>query len=160
MGFYFMLLCAVGEYFILITIIIIQNGVVCLGIHIMYSLGNKLQTEWSLSLESTWANGEKCCILEINTKQVDGAAGSHIEEKWAASVFHCIFINSTCLCKWQEDINTWMERLTSHWNKDVVLKLYMRCPTLTGKDLLFTYKTFIFKKKHDCIVKINTKLWK
>lgn len=102
---YFMLLYAVGEYFILITIIIIQNGLVCLGIYIMYSLGNKLWSGWSLPLESTWANGEKCCILEINTKQVDGAAGSHIEEKWAASVSHCIFINSTCLCKWQEDIN-------------------------------------------------------
>lgn len=81
-----MLLCAVGEYFILITITVIQNGIVCLGIHILHSLENKLWSGWSLSLESTWANGEKCCVLEVNLKQVDGAAGGHIEEKWAASV--------------------------------------------------------------------------
>lgn len=81
-----MLLCEVREYLILIIIIVIQNGIVCLRIHILYSLENKLRSGWSFHSESTWANSEKCCILEVNSEQVDGAAGGHIEEKWAASV--------------------------------------------------------------------------
>lgn len=53
---------------------------VCLGIHILHSL-EKFWSGWTLPLESTRANDEKCSILEVNSKQVDGAAGGHVEEK-------------------------------------------------------------------------------
>lgn len=67
-------------------------------------------------------------------------------EMGSFSLSHCIFINSTCLCNdKQPDINNWMEKITSYWNRDAILKLYMKFPIITGNDLSYTYKTFILK---------------